>query len=121
MKEISTTIFKCDHCNKNYLRKYAAVNHESKCFHNPTNFQPCLNGCKHLGREDVTIEVDNGHGGYKFTANAFLCKKKNQLMYPLSAKRLHDKYDLESHDQIQMPLLKCDDFEKDDFISIFDI
>lgn len=115
MKVINTTIYKCDHCSKKYFKKHAAVNHEKICFHNPENYQPCLNGCKYLEREEVFIDCES----HTFKANAFKCGKTNQLMYPLIAKRLNDKYDLEAHDQIQMPLIKCIDYK--DFSSLFDI
>lgn len=111
MKTIQTTIYKCDHCGKNYFKKHAAVNHETICKNNPDNFQPCLHGCKYLDREKVTIYYDTCRGEESFEADAFVCKKKDQLMYPLQAVKLNEKYDLEAHDQIQMPLISCSDFE----------
>jgi len=44
MKQI--TKYQCDYCNRSYVSKYKAKEHESKCFYNPSN-KSCVT-CKHV-------------------------------------------------------------------------
>lgn len=58
----------CDHCNKLYQRKHAAIKHEERCYKNPVNHRPCFE-CKHL--------TYGKYGGKKL----LFCTKKQHFLY----------------------------------------
>lgn len=81
MKTIENiTIYKCDFCKKELKRKHAMVNHETQCNFNPINLRPCLNGCKHLERKPVILDIgiDDYYSGEPTTRtyNGFYCSLK---------------------------------------------
>lgn len=84
MKEINTTIYKCEHCNKWYQRKHFAESHESICLRNPENKRPCY-GCKNLTKKEVLIY--SGYDSYytcepvNWLKNFLFCNKKQIFLY----------------------------------------
>ena len=112
MEEIKTIIYKCEFCGKYYRRKHFCELHEKACYQNPINKRACLNDCKHLSYEEITIEEDNGHS---WESHCFYCEKREQYMMTLSAeyRGFLRKYD-DDYDQIPMPL-ECGDFEAGSF------
>lgn len=111
MKEEIKKVFYCDHCNKRYFARHACQNHEDVCSKRPENRNPCLEGCIYLETAESEVYFDTWQGEESFTANCFKCTKKNVLMFPYTAERLNQKYDLESQDQEPMPKVNCEFFK----------
>jgi hypothetical protein len=104
MKQSERTVFKCDHCGKNYLVKHACGTHEKFCPKNPENKHACFN-CKHLevGRND-----DHDLG---FSEKTFKCSKLGTELHSFKAERI--KHSCLGHTE-RMPLT-CPDF-KDQYV-----
>lgn len=80
MKESIKTVYKCDHCSKNYLVKHACVKHEKYCGKNPENHHACLS-CKHL----VVDRVQNDDG---FNEKTFTCSVKELQLHSFKAEKI---------------------------------
>lgn len=108
------TYYRCEYCNKLYLRKHACEKHEKICNCNPNNWRAC-HSCDYLEKIDKTVYVyyHNGMGEIEspYNTHCFKCILKNKLMYPFAAEKkgLLDKYPEDFKDQTPMPQ-KCDDF-----------
>lgn len=116
MKEEIKKVFYCDYCNKRYFARHACKSHEDACSKRPENKNPCLDGCIYL--EDAKSQVYRdgyyANGNYfeeEFTAKCFKCTKKSVLMFPYTAERLNQKYDLEAQGQEPMPKVNCEFFK----------
>lgn len=86
MKERTMSVFKCDHCGKNMLRRHSMVNHEKWCTKNPVNNRVC-HGCGHLKEIKFTDYRDGYMGEYEVKCKGFECTKLNIKVYPLSVER----------------------------------
>jgi hypothetical protein len=118
----NVTIYKCDFCNKQLMRKFAMVRHEERCSANPKNDRPCL-GCRHL--ETKEIEFDTGISTYHGCepiyrkAKTFYCIAKNILLLHPKTKYLEGRENLscvlldnEETEQFEMPT-QCDVFDRE--------
>ena len=104
MKEIKTTIYKCDHCGKIYQRKFYCNKHEKICRKNPANDRPCFN-CSCLTMKTIEYgDYDPEDGVYPSRGNALYCKKQDQFVYPPYTKKPY--YEDDDPDMnIAMPLI----------------
>jgi len=123
MKEINNvTIYKCDFCKKELKRKHAMANHEKKCNNNPENWRACFNGCQHLERKPIILDIgiDNYISGEpeQRTYNGFYCALKKQYLIPavvqnkdggINAKHGYDKKG-EEVEQYFMPK-ECESYD----------
>lgn len=82
MKESIKTVYKCDHCGKNYLRKTAAETHEDRCTKNPENIKPCLS-CPRLATKEFIVGYDDMPDGSerKNRQSAMFCTKFETGVY----------------------------------------
>jgi len=81
MKEEVKKVYTCDHCNKRYFRKNAALKHEAICYSNPANIRAC-HKCKHLTKSKFTNFIDTFHGEQKIELELFFCSKRQIPVYP---------------------------------------
>ena len=103
MKIETREIYKCDHCNKLYQRKHAAINHEKACPKNPKNFRKCLDWCKHLRKKDATIEIDYLDSSCARTYSLFYCNAKKHFLYTPQNEYKGNFLELEGNDNLPMP------------------
>ena len=103
-------IYKCNHCGKYLIRKYAMIKHEVQCSKNHINYPNCV-GCSFLEEKKEYIEF-NPHSG--MWSRSFYCNKKQIGLYPNKViyKGLLEKYPKQFENCINMPI-KCNDFEFD--------
>jgi hypothetical protein len=80
MKQSERTVFKCDHCGKNYLVKHACGTHEKFCPKNPENRHACFD-CNHL-----SVDTNRNDDGY--TEKTFTCTKMDTQLHSFKAERL---------------------------------
>lgn len=120
MKTFNKPYYRCDHCNKIYVRKHACEKHEGICYNNPKNWDACI-GCKFCERIAKTIEQGYDYDYSEIKTAYFQCKKKGFDMYPFKAiiKNLPNRFPEDFEDQIQMPN-KCEDF-KSEYIMDLDL
>lgn len=116
MKTEIKEIYRCDHCNKLYLRKHATVNHEKVCSKNTDNFRKCLDGCVHLIKKDakVYIGVDDYYSGepYYWDKSLLYCDKKKTFLYPPKSEHKNNfftEFEDENNENNPMPK-ECDLF-----------
>lgn len=121
MKESTKKVYTCDHCKKIYFRKHACINHELACTRNPENINPCLQGCAYLENHESEVSFDTYIMDYEgvnilkeFKAKCFYCTKKDIMMFPFSANRIAERFDLEEQGQYPMPVKTCEDFKVDE-------
>jgi hypothetical protein len=81
MKEKVKTIYYCEHCNKRYLIKTAAIAHEKACMKNPDNYRKCFD-CTYLTKADATHYYDTYIGEQERTVEVFKCLKLDIYLYP---------------------------------------
>ncbi|NPA44811.1 MAG: hypothetical protein GXO49_04685 [Chlorobi bacterium] len=117
MKIETKTIYRCEHCNKIYLRKHACEKHEIMCSKNPKNYRPCFD-CQHLGKRNIDVFLGNHFDGSESYKNVDLlfCKEKNTFLYTPKNEIKENWYDLGDETNEPMPK-KCDKFKPYD---IFD-
>lgn len=84
MKVLQKTVYKCDHCGKNYLHKGYAERHEKWCVRNPDNIRACRE-CKFLEKVDASLYESWEYGSHIRRVNIFYCQKTTNLMYPLKS------------------------------------
>jgi len=106
MKIKQATVYKCDHCGRNMLRKGAAEKHETYCRKNPNNMHRCFAYCKHL------IKGKEGEIGETPQHTTFTCAKTGKQMWSYIAER-RDLKEAFYGDNERMPL-ECDFFESSD-------
>lgn len=80
MKELTRTIYTCDHCNRKMFVKHAAVKHEVACTKNPDNWSAC-SGCEHLKEIKKQVPDERYLDGER-EMNGFYCEAKKIEMYP---------------------------------------
>lgn len=110
MKEQTQKTYRCDHCNKLYLRKNAAATHEERCFANPENFRPCF-GCANLGRKDFEIESQNCYHIPNRKISLFFCSKKETFLLPPISEHKGNFIDTNDIENNPMPK-ECKDFKQ---------
>lgn len=123
MKTETREIYKCDHCNKLYQRKDAAIYHESICSRNPTNFRSCF-GCANLGKAEATIYSgrDDYHSGgpINVTKDFLFCGAKQQFLYTpkneIKGNHQHTDEDGNDFENFPMPV-ECDQRKDFDFFN----
>lgn len=108
MKEITKTIYYCDHCNKRYIaQKKRMTRHELMCSANPENKRACYE-CVFLEEIPTWYYVKNVNGELEAKkAKGFYCKKKEVELYPPILD--HKGVEVEEHKQ-PMPK-QCEDFK----------
>lgn len=124
MKTIeNVTIYKCDFCKKELKRKHAMANHEEKCNNNPDNNRICFNGCQHLERKPIILDIgiDNYHTGEpeQRSYNGFYCAMKKQYLIPpfienKDGKNTNAKYGYDSKgDEVEQEFMpkECDKYD----------
>lgn len=80
MKITEQAVYKCGFCRKYYLRKHAAVTHETYCAKNPKNRHACFDCIfLHVARE----VVEEG-----FSEKTFTCTKKRLQLHTFRAERI---------------------------------
>ena len=103
MRKEEITAYFCDHCNKLYKRKHAAIKHEQDCSKNPDNFRPCLD-CVHCEQKNVGVFIE-GMGAYcTQKANVIFCTKLEKGLVRPQRQRTGFWYDLEDYENEPMPL-----------------
>lgn len=104
MKEVTKTIYKCDHCAKWYQRKHFAEKHEERCSKNPDNFRACF-GCSLLKPVEVDYYQDSPMGGeYCTKISAFYCEKVDTYLHPPITE--HKGNALDFGDKLNEPMKK---------------
>lgn len=109
MKALEATIYKCDHCGKNYLRQKACQNHEAYCS-KKWACQPQCFQCKFFQRWKETVQGRDT----QYLSNRYGCEKMGVLLYPEKAVRkgLLEKNPELFVDAIQIPR-SCPLFKSD--------
>ena len=119
MKEKIEKTFRCDYCNKLYLRRHACIEHEKRCSKNPDNFRACFD-CVHLEyfKEDLT--KDSIWDEHTFRVPVFYCRKKDVYVYPPKNEHKKNAYsasDLGDGQKENIPMKKeCADFEAQQYL-----
>lgn len=104
MKVQRKTIYRCEYCNKLYLRIDHAQRHEAMCYHNPINHRPCLQGnCKHLSKNTTDYWFDCWSGSRSRPVNLFHCDLKKLFMYPPKVEHKKNFFDLGDEANKPMP------------------
>lgn len=80
MKQLERTVYKCDHCGKNYLVKHACQRHEKYCSKAPENRHACFQ-CAHMAVD----QVRNNDGFYEKT---FHCGKLDKYLHSFRAEAM---------------------------------
>lgn len=81
MKTLEKTIYRCDHCGKNYFIKSACERHEPKCPKNEINKRQCF-GCGNLTKKIIPYYFDTFQGESKRMVNVFFCEKIDSALHP---------------------------------------
>lgn len=109
MKEIKTTIYKCDHCGKIYQKKFYCIKHEKDCRKNPANDRPCFH-CDHLKMKEFEYgNYDPENGDFPYKGNSLFCMKRKCFVYPPYTKKPYRQEDLDCKN-IPMPI-ECEQME----------
>jgi len=116
----NVTLYKCDHCGKEYKRKYYAEKHEKQCSSNPDNYKPCLY-CENLIKKKASILFDTYHGEHREGRDLLYCEKIKSFLYPPKVEFKGNAFlqeDIEDGETENKPMPKeCNHF--DDRYSIF--
>jgi hypothetical protein len=80
MKTLERTVYKCDHCGKNYFVRHAAERHEKYCMQNPANKHACF--------DCAFLTVDRQHVEEGFSEKTFHCDKLNLDLHSAHAERI---------------------------------
>ena len=109
MRAIETTIYRCEHCNKLYLRPKWCIKHEVDCVKNQVNRRPCKE-CAHLENDETIVTTchSNMNGEpIEEKRTVLYCPELNEFVYPPNIKR---PYEITAYDNIPMPLV-CASFK----------
>ena len=90
MKTKVQETYRCDFCNKLYVRKTSAIIHEQRCKENPVNDRSCWN-CIHLDK--IGFEKED-YFERTYTVNVFYCHKRKVYLYPPICEYKNNMYDL---------------------------
>lgn len=112
MKESQKTVYKCDHCGKNYLVKRFALRHESFCKKKPENMHKCFEYCEHLIKGIESYTTSDTYPETPVNRVTFQCAKTGNFMYSFMAEKLkivptYNDYDAVGRTYSRMPL-ECD-------------
>lgn len=80
MKQLERTVYKCDHCGKNYLVKHACAKHEKYCPKSPENRHACFQCCH--------LEVDRVKSDEGYNEKTFRCVKKDIELHSFRAEAI---------------------------------
>ena len=100
MKELTTKVYKCDHCNKISLGKGGMTRHESVCKKNPKNICYCWD-CKYRKEEEITI----GKYPNQFLYNLSRCEKFDKILIPISLVRHAKSYSTSKRTMVHLEML----------------
>lgn len=103
------TLYKCDHCKKEYKRKNYCTKHEKRCYRNPENFRPCW-ACKHFGKRSVEVQISGSdcYGEEIFgDRNVHYCSKFQTFLQSPQTILKGNAYDLQDLPVQYMPV-KCE-------------
>lgn len=114
MKIQTIETYRCEHCNKLYLRKHACANHENTCSRNPSNDRACF-GCWHLIKKETSVLLDTYNGEQERKVDLLFCEKKHFFLYPPKVERKGNAFDLGDLENKAMPI-NCN--EKNDDIDL---
>lgn len=89
------THYKCDHCNKLYLRKHACEAHEPKCRKNPKNHRPCF-GCHFIENRIGTGIPDPPFSPQEISVT--FCTLKDKLVCPPTVDSPYDVVEIYGYD-----------------------
>lgn len=106
-------IYKCEHCNKLYQRKWLCEKHELICTKNPENKRACF-GCNNLKKVDQAIFFDTWNGEGSSRVKICFCKKLNQFVYPPKVEIKNNMIDLGDVSNEPMPK-ECSSFVMKDY------
>lgn len=117
MKIETREIYKCDHCNKLYQRKWLCEKHESYCKKRPDYLRPC-HTCKILRKQKETILA--GYSGDMYrneaerTVNVLFCEKRDCFIHPPSVAAKGNKFEMGDKTNEEMPR-ECEFYIAQDF------
>lgn len=115
MKTLIKEIYKCDHCNKVYLKKTAAINHEIICLKNPINNRPCF-GCPLLTKKETTVYYDQWDGSESERKVELLyCQAKKIFLHTPKNEMKKNAFELGYESNEPMPK-ECDVEINDEFL-----
>lgn len=96
-------LYYCDHCNKMYQRKHAAIKHEKYCNKNPENKRACFN-CQYLEMKVFDFYYDSYAGEEITKVEAFYCGKVDKAVYPPKVERsFKGPYEFGDLENVKMP------------------
>lgn len=105
MKVETKEVYKCDHCNKMYQRKWLCEKHENSCKKRPEYLRPC-HSCKILKKVKETIWAGygdmNGNEAERVVEVLF-CKSKDVFIYPPSVASKGNSFDMGMKSNEEMP------------------
>lgn len=111
MKTETRTIYRCEFCNKIYLRKNPAERHEEQCNSNPINFRAC-SSCEHFKKVEETYYFDTYCGEGSRKVQVFKCDKINSFIHPLSVERNGTAFEFGDLDNVPMKK-ECEYYTED--------
>lgn len=116
---IPKKIYKCEHCNKLYQKKYFAEIHEKQCNKNPANNRACLE-CNHLTKKDTVVYYDNYYGDMEEgrNVNLFYCPKIDAFLYPPKVEYKNNRFEFE--DDLNQPMPKECEHQDNPYPKILD-
>ncbi len=106
----NTTIYKCKHCSKIYVRKFYAKKHHLRCKENPENKGAC-HWCANLEYKEFEIECSFQGMDSEEKRKSFYCNKKDIFLKPRWSVSDIDAYFCDTPTVEKMPL-KCDDWSE---------
>lgn len=109
MKTEIREVYKCDHCNKMYQRKHAAIAHEPKCEKNPDNIRACRD-CVFLEMIKADLYEDAYNGEIHRKVDALFCTKKDHYIYPPKAEHKGKAYEFGDKENNPMPK-ECEEWK----------
>lgn len=116
MKIEERTTYRCDFCNKLYLRRKPCFTHEERCFYNPANKRLCFS-CTHLTQKRVESVIEDDHGN-PVTYDLNFCEKVDECLYPPKVEFKGNAIELIDYLNIPMKT-ECEHYEKNEFEDIF--
>lgn len=79
----NVTVYSCEYCKKKMFLKSAMERHEQRCYGNPENNRPCLNGCKHFEKRKFEVLTDRYQyhcNDYFAETSLFYCNHHNHCL-----------------------------------------
>jgi hypothetical protein len=117
MKVETKEVYKCDHCNKLYQRKWLCEKHELSCKKRPDYLRPC-HSCKILKKQRETIWAgyDDMYGNEaERVVEVLFCEKRDCFIYPPSVAAKGNAFDMGDNRNEEMPK-QCEFYVEQDFL-----